>query len=66
MPRIRGAYDFVDVRDVANGLILAAEKGQSGRNYILSGAQVQVTDLMKELERDYPGFRNNIFRARLL
>lgn len=53
---VRGAYDFVDVRDVARGLLLAAEKGQSGRHYILSGAQVQVTELMKELERNigYP------------
>jgi dihydroflavonol-4-reductase len=53
---VRGAYDFVDVRDVASGLILAAEKGQSGRHYIFSGAQVQVPELMKELERDigYP------------
>jgi len=46
---VRGAYDFVEVRDVANGLILAAEKGQPGLHYILSGAQVQVTELMKEL-----------------
>ncbi len=53
---VRGAYDFVDVRDVARGLILAAEKGQSGRHYIFSGAQVQVPELMKELERNigYP------------
>ena len=53
---VRGAYDFVDVRDVANGLILAAEKGQGGRHYIFSGAQVQVSELMKELERNigYP------------
>ena len=53
---VRGAYDFVDVRDVARGLILSAEKGQSGRHYILSGAQVQVPELMKELERNigYP------------
>ena len=53
---VRGAYDFVDVRDVANGLILAAEKGEPGRHYIFSGAQVQVPELMKELERDlgYP------------
>ena len=48
---VRGAYDFVDVRDVAVGLILAAEKGQSGRHYIFSGSQVQVPELMKELER---------------
>jgi dihydroflavonol-4-reductase len=53
---VSGAYDFVDVRDVARGLILAAEKGQSGRHYILSGAQVQVPELIKELARDigYP------------
>jgi dihydroflavonol-4-reductase len=53
---VKGAYDFVDVRDVAHGLILAAEKGQSGRHYIFSGAQVQVPELMKELERNigYP------------
>ncbi|MCX7911729.1 MAG: SDR family oxidoreductase [Dehalococcoidales bacterium] len=48
---VRGAYDFVDVRDVARGLILAAEKGQSGRHYIFSGSQVQVQELMRELER---------------
>jgi len=46
---VRGAYDFVDVRDVAQGLIKAAEKGESGRHYILSGAQVQVPELMDEL-----------------
>jgi len=53
---VSGAYDFVDVRDVARGLILAAEKGQKGRHYIFSGAQVQVLELMKELEKDigYP------------
>jgi dihydroflavonol-4-reductase len=53
---VRGAYDFVDVRDVAQGLIFAAEKGESGRHYIFSGTQVQVPELMKELERNtgYP------------
>ena len=49
---VSGAYDFVDVRDVARGLILAAEKGQAGRHYIFSGAQVKVTELMKELENN--------------
>jgi len=53
---VSGAYDFVDVRDVANGLILAAEKGQTGQHYIFSGSQVQVPELMKELARNtgYP------------
>lgn len=46
---VSGAYDFVDVRDVTNGLILAAERGKSGRHYIFSGAQVQVAELMQEL-----------------
>ena len=57
---VRGAYDFVDVRDVARGLILAAERGESGSHYILSGAQVQVPELMKELERDV-GYRAPAF-----
>jgi len=46
---VSGAYDFVDVRDTVSGLLLAAEKGQTGRHYILSGAQVQVPELMEEL-----------------
>jgi dihydroflavonol-4-reductase len=32
-----GAGSFVDVRDVARGCILAAEKGNTGENYILGG-----------------------------
>jgi dihydroflavonol-4-reductase len=49
---VSGAYDFVDVRDVADGLILAAEKGENGRHYIFSGSQVQIPELMQELARD--------------
>lgn len=49
---VSGAYDFVDVRDVARGLILAAEKGKTGRHYIFSGSQVQVPELMEELAID--------------
>ena len=53
---VSGAYDFVDVRDVVSGLILTAEKGEAGHHYILSGAQVQVSELMEELARNigYP------------
>lgn len=39
-----GAYDFVDVRDVAEGHILAASLGRSGEAYLLSGTQVTVRD----------------------
>ena len=43
---IDGAYDFVDVRDVAKGLILANEKGKPGEAYILSGEQLTVCRLI--------------------
>ncbi len=39
---IDGAYDFVDVRDVARGLVLAWEKGRSGESYILSGERISL------------------------
>ena len=41
-----GAYDFVDVRDVAKGLILAAENGKTGQYYILSGERVTMNKMM--------------------
>ena len=47
---IDGTYDFVDVRDVANGIILAGEKGQNGERYILSGEQISVHQLMLMLQ----------------
>ena len=47
---VGGAYDFVDVRDVAEGLILACEKGKKGECYILSGQQISVWELLKFLE----------------
>jgi dihydroflavonol-4-reductase len=43
---VDGAYDFVDVRDVAQGLILASQKGKVGEAYILSGEQISVRDLL--------------------
>jgi len=45
-----GAYDFVDVRDVAVGCILACDKGKTGESYILSGGRVTVDELMTMLE----------------
>ncbi len=44
---VDGAYDFVDVRDVARGLILAWEKGRRAEYYILSGEQVSLPRLAK-------------------
>lgn len=42
---IEGSYDFVDVRDVARGHVLAGEKGRRGEVYILSGERIQLTQL---------------------
>mgnify|MGYP001361991914 CR=1 FL=1 len=47
--RIEGGYDFVDVRDVATGIYLAAVNGRCGENYILSGSFITVHQLLKEL-----------------
>jgi nucleoside-diphosphate-sugar epimerase len=54
---IDGAYDFVDVRDVAQGIILANEKGRSGESYILSGEQISVHSLMKTI-REITGLKS--------
>ncbi|MCB9232904.1 MAG: SDR family oxidoreductase [Bacteroidia bacterium] len=43
---VNGAYNFVDVRDVALGHILAAEKGKSGEVYILGGERMTVRELV--------------------
>jgi len=45
-----GAYDFVDVRDVAAGHIQAAEKGRTGENYLLSGQRTTMDEMMSILE----------------
>jgi len=43
---VDGAYDFVDVRDIAQGLILACERGRRGETYILSGERITVDSLI--------------------
>lgn len=44
---VDGAYDFVDVRDVAVGLMAAAERGRRGESYILSGGKISVRYLLE-------------------
>lgn len=47
---LNGAYDFVDVRDVAEGLYLAAKKGKKGEIYILSGERVSIREILDILQ----------------
>jgi dihydroflavonol-4-reductase len=44
---IPGGYDFVDVRDVARGILQCEEKGKPGECYILSGHYSSVRDLAR-------------------
>jgi len=44
---VRGGYDFVDVRDVAAGIVSCAENGLPGRGYILSGHYASIRDLLE-------------------
>ena len=49
---IEGCYDFVDVRDVVQGMISARDRGTIGQIYILSGELIKVVDvwrMVKEL-----------------
>ncbi len=44
-----GGLNFVDVRDVALGHLLAAEKGQAGRRYILGNENLSLRTFMARL-----------------
>jgi len=66
---VHGAYDFVDVRDVAKGMILVMEKGRRGEVYILSGERIRVGKIIKiigwELKKPTPKIRLPIWLAML-
>lgn len=53
---VPGGFDWVDVRDVAAGLIAAADHGRTGENYLLSGHHQSVRGLaeiaLREAEID--------------
>ncbi|MHC8315015.1 NAD-dependent epimerase/dehydratase family protein [Pseudomonas sp. LB3P31] len=51
-------FNFVDVRDVAQGLILAAEKGRAGQRYILANEHSSsLADLIEAANTLWPGYR---------
>jgi len=47
---VDGGYDFVDSRDVAEGLVAAWKRGRTGEGYILCGTMVSVRQLLETVE----------------
>ncbi|MGP1508033.1 MAG: NAD-dependent epimerase/dehydratase family protein [Sphaerochaeta sp.] len=48
---VKGGYDFVDVRDVVQGIFECSEKGRAGECYILSGHYLTLKDILGHLSR---------------
>jgi len=46
-----GGFDFVDVRDVARGIVNAIALGRSGEKYLLSGKYFPVAELFKLIQK---------------
>lgn len=47
---VQGSYDFVDVRDLAEGIVKVATKGKKGEGYILSGIDISIDDIFKIID----------------
>ena len=57
---VRGAFDFVDVRDVADGHILARDQGCCGETYILGGERILVGRLCALVKTAVGGKWNSV------
>lgn len=44
---VEGGFDFVDVRDVVEGMLAAETKGRTGESYLLGGRWISTADLMR-------------------
>ena len=54
---VEGGYDFVDVRDVAEGCLLAMDRGRSGGCYILSGRHYEIREVLEMARQESHGRR---------
>ncbi|MDD2445919.1 MAG: NAD-dependent epimerase/dehydratase family protein [Clostridia bacterium] len=48
---VKGGYNFVDVRDVADATIKAVTKGRSGEGYIISGEAMELKGLLMTINK---------------
>ncbi len=46
---IVGGFDAVDVRDLANGVLLCADRGRPGEGYLLGGRFITVREILHEV-----------------
>lgn len=49
---IAGGHDWVDVRDVARGTVLAAERGVAGEAYLLGSERLTLTDIAQVVHEE--------------
>ena len=47
---VEGGFDWVDVRDVAQGAMAAEAKGRTGENYLLSGQWLSIRELAQVVQ----------------
>lgn len=50
---VKGGYDFVDVRDVAAGIVACTEQGLPGHGYILSGHYASIRDILNAAKNTF-------------
>lgn len=62
---VDGCYDFVDVRDVAAGCVLAAKKGRRGECYVLSNRRYQLREVFTMMRQHCGGKRLAVLPIRL-
>jgi dihydroflavonol-4-reductase len=62
---IDGEYNFVDVRDVVDGLLLALNKGKKGEGYILAGERMTLDQFFEILSGYEARMRKPKFRIPL-
>lgn len=56
---VQGGYDFVDVRDVADGIVSCAERGERGEGYILCGQYATIREIIGCVQ-DITGLRRRV------